>query len=304
MIMPFTEIQPPTDTTDFQGEFVESLTHTFRTSIFGGTMRAMTLATHEPAALQLGQSPKMINTEVDINIEIEAVGGKIDTTSLTRLFEKLRNIRFKSDAMIRAKTFYSTTAISKLPGESHLTERGQMRLSNASHKIESEQPGPNSWHYITDPSIGPTFEPSRDCLFCSKKLACAAGDAHQPITKIKSNIPAGKWKTRIRVPVKVPSDLAPNFCSAIVSRQYTLITRIKVNGARIKNFTLEVPLQITHPSPESNGASAALQGLDNSNDAESAAGVPPTVSSNGAFDVEQVVEQVRRLLKLRGINIF
>lgn len=59
-----------------------------------------------------------------------------------------------------------------------------------------------------------------------------------------NNPATGKWACSLRVPIQVDSPLIATFCTSIVARLYTLLTRIKVSGAWCDSFNLEVPLQI------------------------------------------------------------
>lgn len=141
-VIPYTEMLPPTDIRDFPVEYIESTTHSFRTSIFGRTICTIALSMHEPPAIQLGKIPHNGTTEVKIDVEVQIKKGKLDTTGVQQLLQKLQSVQFKGDTIIRAKTFYSTVPFSKLPGQTMLTARGQMRLNDAVHKIETTSPTP------------------------------------------------------------------------------------------------------------------------------------------------------------------
>ena len=50
----------------------------------------------------------------------------------------------------------------------------------------------------------------------------------------------------VPIVARVPMDLPPSFCSAVASRQYSLILKGKISGVHVKDFVLEVPLQIVY----------------------------------------------------------
>lgn len=55
------------------------------------------------------------------------------------------------------------------------------------------------------------------------------------------------WMMRWRFPIQVERKLPPTFCSAIASRQYSIVARVRVKGVQVQEIVLECPLQIYYP---------------------------------------------------------
>ncbi|EXJ57649.1 uncharacterized protein A1O5_12439 [Cladophialophora psammophila CBS 110553] len=50
----------------------------------------------------------------------------------------------------------------------------------------------------------------------------------------------------IPIIARAPIDIPPTFGSAVAPRQYSLVLWAKISGAKVKDFRLEVPLQIVY----------------------------------------------------------
>jgi hypothetical protein len=280
-VMPYTEVLPPTHTHDFPAEFVESQTSNLRLSIFGRSLYAMTMTMREPAAIQRGKSSTNGETEAKIQVELEPADGKQDTVNTMtddRLLQNLKGATFKLEGMVRIKTFYSTAPLSKLPNQAMAGKESQLRLGEMTHKLEVTKMKLDSWQTLVDlvdEGKSPIDDSGRRCSFCFENAdqALEAG-AESQSCPIHNGLrkPTKKLSAIIRLPVKIPHDLPSTFCSALVSRQYSLIIQVKVGGVKVQKFKMEVPLQVTHPAPESflaaiagdNDSSGAVQGNANS----------------------------------------
>jgi hypothetical protein len=245
-IVPITEILPPTDTQDFAAEFVESQTQTFRTSMFGSATYSMTLSMSEPPAITLQDMRMRGTTTAELAIDIKAAEGSIDERSVNRLPQTIRKLTFKIEPIFRAKTFYSTSPFKKLPGQTMLTLKGTLRLRDELMKLGTLYPNPDSWQYLPQNQKSSYAEAARRFSTLSAKSARSGNGSVSP--GISSN-PPGSWSTRIRVPLVVPADIPPTFCSALVARQYSLIIRTKISSISVKPFTLEIPMQIIYSPP-------------------------------------------------------
>lgn len=246
-IVPVTEVLPPIDIQDFPAEFVESQTQTFRISIFGGPAYSMTLSMHEPPAIILRDMRTRGTTTAELIIDIKAAEGNIDENSVDRLSQSLRKLTFTVESIFRAKTFYSITPFAKLPGQTALTLKGPMRLQDEVMKLGTVCDKSNSWQYLPRnqrPSYAEAVRrPSSQSV---KSTMSGSGDA----SPSNSPSPPRSWSARICVPLVVPADILPTFCSALAARQYSIITRTKISGIRTKPFILEVPMQMVYSPPE------------------------------------------------------
>jgi hypothetical protein len=74
----------------------------------------------------------------------------------------------------------------------------------------------------------------------------------------------------------------------IVARQYSFITRIKVDGINIKAFTLEVPLQVIYPPPQSAEPVAVAEEQDTSGMSGREVDFRSSVATNEILNLENV----------------
>ena len=248
-LLPYTEEFPPTDIRDFPAEFVQSMSNNFQTSMFSRRSNIMTISMDEPAALQLGKAS--CTTNIEILVEVEAAPGEVDTAGVDRLILRLRKLIFEIKVELRAKTFHSSAIFPKLPSQSTLTARGQLRLHDQLLKLDAVNARPVSWNYLLRESRPPHLEAELHASLLSGSLS--GGRNSSPTASISSSqasIPPGKWNATIRSPITLPFTVLPTFCSAIVARQYSLIVRAKAIGINVQPFSLEVPIQVIYPPPE------------------------------------------------------
>lgn len=226
---------PPLDTGDFPGEFVESQTLSCRLHRLRSDKYRMTLTTAEPPAITFSDrnSPGIISTNVSIKMEDSRSGA--DPYRLMAMFHQ---IQVKIVLGLRAKTFYSMRPFPKLPGQSMLTINGPHRLYDA------VIPLPPVKHIIRSWSVQSIAFPSLGADSSERRLSSDAQISYQQQSK---NIPTSAFLfTNVPIVARVPMDLPPSFCSAVASRQYSLVLRAKISGAHVKDFVLEVPLQIVY----------------------------------------------------------
>jgi hypothetical protein len=253
-IVPITEILPPTNIQDFSAEFIESQTQTFRMSMFGGPAFSMTLSISEPPPITLKDMRTQGTTSAELGIDIKAAEGNIDERSVERLPQKLRRLTFTVEPIFRAKTFYSTIPFAKLPGQTMLTLTGRVRLRDEVMKLDTLCFKPDSWQYLSRIRMPSYAEAVRRP---SSQSANSPRNDNGNASTSNSPSPPRSWSTRILVPLVIPADLPPTFCSVLVARQYSLIVRIKVRGISAKPFTLEVPVQIIYSPPDAIKVSVA-----------------------------------------------
>jgi hypothetical protein len=282
-IVPYTEVLPPTDTQDFAAEFIETTSNSFRTSMFSSTAYMMTLSTYEPPAIQLKSTQVHGATEMELYVEIKAACDEVDGRNVDRLSQSLRKLTFNVETVLRAKTFYSTTPFIRIPGHSMLTLKGSVRLHDEVLKLNTLHAKPGSWQYLLR-DRRPSYAEAVRRLSVVSEAASGSSSGSSPGPAIASR----GWSTCIRLPVTVPPNLPPTFCSAVVARQYSLITRIKIGGVSTKGFILEIPLQVIYSPPGSVDIAVVQEQRANSVTSGREADIPSSVSVNGLLDTQNV----------------
>ena len=226
---------PPLDTGDFPGEFIESQTLSCRLNRLRSDKYGMTLTTAEPPAVTFKDrnSQGIISSNVSIKVEDSRPGA--DPYRLMAIFHQ---VQVKIIIGLGAKTFYSTRPFPKLPGQSMLTISGPHRL------FDEVMPLPPVKHVIRSWSVQSIPFPTPGADSGERRLSSEAPTSNQQQSK---NIPTSAvLLADVPVVARVPMDLPPSFCSAVASRQYSLVLKGKISGAYVKDFVLEVPLQIVY----------------------------------------------------------
>jgi hypothetical protein len=226
---------PPLDTRDFPGEFVESQTLPCRPNRLRSDKYGMTLTTAEPPAVTFRDrnSQGIINSTV--SIKIEDPRPKADPQRLMAIFRKAQ---VKIILGLRAKTFYSTRPFPKLPGQSMLTISGPHRLYDQVIPLPPVKQVIRSW------SVEGIALPSLEADSGGRRLSSDAQTSDQELSR---DMPTSLFLlANVPIVARVPMDLPPSFCSAVASRQYSLLLKAKISGAHVKDFVLEVPLQIVY----------------------------------------------------------
>lgn len=266
------EVQPPLETHDFPTEFVESQSHPWRFSLFDRSSYKMTLLMAEPSPVVLQDATLGGGTTTIIQIRIE----RLDRSSITGdVLQQLHKIQFKVLLALRSKTFYSTRPFPGFPCQAMLTVDGPVRLHDQVMSLGQQNQSINAWDMAQ--MLSPTADTNHESLSWGRKDSSSSGKSHlssESSSSSKSYLLAdgsgaltGTCQAALNLPVTVPGDILPTFCSAVASRQYSLIARIRVDGIRIQNFVLEVPLQITFsPCEQSVAVPPALQDLPSSED--------------------------------------
>ncbi|PSK37223.1 hypothetical protein B9Z65_1965 [Elsinoe australis] len=249
-IMPCSEPSPPIDTDDFPGEFIQSVTYPFRTSYLGPRYQ-MTLSLPEPTPMfTCTVLDSTTNLRLRIEVDISTEKGGRDLASLSKVLESLR---FKARFALRAKTFYATRPFSQMPGYTMANTHGLPNIHDSASETHTVDISSSCWrpHFHSDASH-PNDVTASSSNF---DLQTAGTDIISPSDSVPS---IKQWSTTLEVLLPVEGALIPTFCSAIASRQYSIVARIKVKGGPLKEFLLEMPVQ-NHCSPPPN----ALQSTGN-----------------------------------------
>lgn len=204
----------------------------------------MTLSMTEPPPIILLHRTLQGSTTAVLHVRIEGLNSRFLAGSALQDFHKLK---FWALLGLRLKTFYSTRPFPRFPCQALLTVEGPIRLQDQVICIGEQSHSSNTWsvaqmpkraEVTTQVSLAPEEGANRNSI-----KSQSTADSHSDYSEA--------WQATFNLPLTVPGHLLPTFCSAIASRQYSLITRIHVDGIRIDRFVLEVPLQITFSPVES-----------------------------------------------------
>jgi hypothetical protein len=246
-VMPCSEPSPPVEVADFPGEFIGSAENGFRASLLGAQY-LMTLSMSEPSPISMASVQGRHTITLRFEVEIQAAAGKEPSTNLYPLSQGLKDLKFKIQSILRAKTYYSTQPFPTIPSQTMVTAQGPIRLHDSVLKMSEVEVVSSSWQHKFLDDV-PCYEEA------VRTGSISSGSSHSSSIRLGSqtsvrlpNVPSSirAWTTSLDVPLELNGTLVPTFCSAIASRQYSLITRIKVQGASVREFVLEAPLQVHH----------------------------------------------------------
>lgn len=218
---------PPINTADFPAEYVERLYHACRPNRFRKETLLMTVSSAEPSPIVLINRSTVGDATCVVSVTLADTRLGSDVEHLLTICSR---IRLSIIPALRIKTFYSITPFSRMPGQTMLTAEGPIRLHDELRTLSSATYSNLVWQTRRADGLGHSQE------------AVSAGTA---------------VCSTVAVLLQTPQGISPSFCSAVVSRQYSLIMRCKVKGVSVQSFDLEVPLQISY------GLSESRQMLDN-----------------------------------------
>lgn len=225
------EVFPPCDTEDFFNDFVIKQIHPLRLSIFSFQKYTMTLTAGEPAPVLIVEGHAFESREIVIRVSVTASISNLDTRAFTIL---LQRIGFRIIPGLRAKTYYSTQPFPKLPVQALLTVNGPHRLHDQVLKLEEVNRSLTSWRFMETDAV-----PS---IAKGGIHGSTGGNKLYPTRDGQS--PPAEWQSKVTFAIKVPNDATPTFCSAIAARQYSVLILLKATGVNVKDFVLEVPIQL------------------------------------------------------------
>lgn len=255
-IFPYSLPLPPTLVSDFPADFVTSASNTYRTLLLR-SWYTMTLSMEEPPAVRLSNDHEPSSANAVLHIDIKTADGKANGTSARGMPLLLRELSFKVQPILRAKTFYSTAPFSKMPGQTMLTRTGPIRLKDEFMKLKEQEQQVASWQLDLPDLACASLGGQAGHRFLravtssdSKNDGNVSSSGRQEFPSAAGESP-GIWSSSILVPYEIPANLPPTFCSVTASRQHSLIFRIKVSAASVKDFLLGVPAQVIYaPRPE------------------------------------------------------
>lgn len=215
------EVPPPLDTHDFPAEFVESKSHTSRFSIFDRNLYKMTLSMIEPAAVILQHGTLKGSTIVIVRVKITWLNRGSNTG---HVLHELHKLQFKALLALRSKTFYSTRPFPRFPCQTMLTADGPVRLHDQVMSLGKQNHSAHTWTMAQMPS--PTDDTGQSSPFSiGRKDSCGLSKSHLSSESSGSGIShllpetsgdeSTIWEAALNLPVTVPGDLLPTFCSAL-----------------------------------------------------------------------------------------
>ena len=230
-ILAISEAFPPYNTEDWSGDFVVKQRHSFRTSKIKFQKYTMELDAEEPAPALMMKGYPTSTTEVKIHVTATAPINNTDGGGFATILQKMK---FRITPALRAKTFYSTKPFPKMPAESLLTTNGTNRLHDQVLKLEQVDRSFTSWRLVETDAVA------------SNNAVCTTRSNFQPKSYPSKHTQATptEWHSEASFTVTLPNDVTPTFCSALATRQYSIIILVKATGISVENFVLEVPVQL------------------------------------------------------------
>ncbi|KYG42558.1 hypothetical protein M433DRAFT_176630 [Acidomyces richmondensis BFW] len=159
---------------------------------------------------------------VELRVDIHSLDSEGAVQDLYGLSESLKKLKLILNPVFRAKTFYSTQPFPQVPSQDMVNPTRGLHLLDSVLKLPEQTYDATSWeqNFISSPN-----------------------DEKQGQTHV---LLIG-WMMRWRFPIQVERKLPPTFCSAIASRQYSIVARVRVKGVQVQEIVLECPLQIYYP---------------------------------------------------------
>ncbi|EXL39293.1 hypothetical protein FOCG_18096 [Fusarium oxysporum f. sp. radicis-lycopersici 26381] len=246
--LPYTEVQPPTHILNFPGEFIIRVERQLRKHLFGRRLGTLTVVTEEPDALVYSSENVNVTTDIVLRIFFDAASSS---------FHPSPNFSFTISSLLRAKTYYSAKSLSCVPKQTLLTDDGLLRLYDDVLKVGESKYQSLKWtwlppdneaenrparqsdslsHFNGDTSTKPERSASSSEVF---RISSASSYAENVSESRGEN---GTWVTSIRIPISSIQRLQPTFCSKLIARFYSILLRIRINGAYAEMIDCEVPL--------------------------------------------------------------
>lgn len=174
----------------------------------------------------------------------------MDQHNLEALPPPLRSLKFTVQPCLRSKTFYALTPFSRFPSQTMPSLSGDTRLLEGVTALPSHTIVPSSWQYLRAdqfPSYSDAVRNPSSIGLCGNQKS-----SESDLSLYHEALSQSQWLTTLEIAAETPASLIPTFCSAVASRQYSLLIRIKVSGVSVEKYILEVPLQLVY-SPKDSG---------------------------------------------------
>ncbi|KAH7190513.1 hypothetical protein DER44DRAFT_753306 [Fusarium oxysporum] len=228
--LPCTEVQPPTHILSFSGEFITRVERQLRKHLFGRRLGTLTVVTEEPNALVYSSESVNVTTNLVLRIFFDAASPSL---------YPLHNFSFTVSSVLRAKTYYS--AKSSLVCESKY-QNPKWTWLPPDDEVENRaaRQSDSLSHFNGNISIKAERSASCNEVFRTSSVSSSADNTSEGRGE------KGTWVTSMPIPISSVQRLQPTFCSKFVVRFYSILLRIRINGAYAERIDCEVPLQVVH----------------------------------------------------------
>ncbi|KAK0892793.1 hypothetical protein LTR57_024240 [Friedmanniomyces endolithicus] len=234
-VLPRSEPSPPINTSDFPREFVDSAVNPISFSRFQHSY-SMTMSLQEPSPITLSHPHQHVTSQLMLDVVIRTFGGGAKGPSLQGLPQNLKNLTFSLQPIFRAKTFYSTKPFPQIPSQTMVYPMGPVRLHDSILKLAEQKSEARSWEQqLSDPAS-----------LTGKDMDSKPSDFSSAAAQKGTAGVIESWTSHIQFPIQIEHDLSPSFCTAVASRQYSIIGRVRVKGAHVSEFILECPVQVNY----------------------------------------------------------
>jgi hypothetical protein len=248
--LPYTEIQPPTDTASFPGEFTLSATTSIWKHLLGGHIGTLVIDTREPVPLAYSATYSIPSTHCELRVAAYASPFALN---------HLQNLTLQIKPSIRMKTTYSAEQLSCIPRHNFLPPNGMLRLHDDVISLDKQEHSQLAWKYDPQNVVSdgpPDYEAAQLAEYrrqSSVGSVSSSGSDTLSLRRLSSSCSAahgnGVWETSIKVPIKPSRTLLPTFCSGLIMRSYSLLLRIRISGVYARGVDLEIPLQVVYLPP-------------------------------------------------------
>lgn len=246
--IPYINVQPPIETTCFATEYVLRTEHPVWSSIFGRKVGTVVIETQEPPPLEY--TSDHASTSSMISLKFQVAGN--DTHQL-----RIKSVEIHP--VLCMKQFRSRDKLKGIPRVDQATDDEALSLSQDVVDLEKYIVSEFQWikERKRDGDSPPTYQ--RASVSDEGPKAACKGTADQAVacrSQAERPSPPGvedsgeTWTTNIKVAVRPPTRLLPNFCSHYNALAYSLIYRVAILGVHTKSIYLAVPLQVSYPSHE------------------------------------------------------
>lgn len=249
-ILPYNEVQPPTNTASFPGEFVMHVASPVWKHLLGARLGTVTMTTNEPLPLAYISATSIDCTECVLALSVDAPPDAI---------QRLGTLSLEIKPAIRTKTFYSAEKIPCIPKQTHLTQTGTLRLHDSVLKLERRKFQNLEWQYVpqnVQQDSPPRYEAlmsqanynsgSRSSVSSTGKVGLWRRVSRSSDSTVQNA--SSIWRSSVRIPISPSQTLLPTFCSKLVARSYSVLLRVDMAGVCTKRADFEVPLQVVHLS--------------------------------------------------------
>lgn len=241
---------PPAHAERFPGDFAAARRATLSKHALGGRLGAIDVCASEPPPLIQLSSTLLASTQSTLSVTVDAA-------SMSQA--RLQRISLHVRPAIRQKTFHSANAMKCLPNEADRAANNLLRLHEHAIPLSDQRFSNLDWKFQSQGMAmhpPPTYDDSESVMQDLGTIASRSSGVLSPSEQQSDTSKVslhGTWTAFLELPIKPPETLVPAFCGRHMARSYSLVLRVRVNGAHGKIPDLELPLQVVHPPPPPTG---------------------------------------------------